>query len=396
MPKHWPQVSLAEILTERNETPDSQLIKAGLIPIIGKIRFSNGGIEYRTNSETNTKMILVYPGDLVLSGINAVKGAIAIYNPNSSQNAAATIHYSAYNVKKECADIHYLWYLLRSRYFQEILFRQVHQGIKTELKGKRLLSVTIPLPSLLEQRKIVSVIQGFSQKIEEAKRLLKSAILENEQILGSTTVSVFKTFSNLPKIKLSELILDVRYGTSRKTASYPTTGIPVIRMGNIQNGILTFDNIKFLENPSNSEFNSFSLEIGDILVNRTNSAELVGKSAVFENSGIFFYASYIIRLRPDRTKINPHFLNYYINSPIGREFMLANKSQLIGQANINSKKLLTLEVPVPSLEKQLECAIFLKNMSVLQNSVRIFQTSCLKELEVLLPSIANRVFHGEI
>jgi len=395
MPKQWPQVALGEILTERNETPDPALVRAGVIPIISKIRFSDGGIELRTDSDTNTKMILIHPGDLVLSGINAMKGAIAIYQPESSQRAAATIHYAAYEVNKEKADIRYLWWLLRSQYFQEILSQQVPQGIKTELKAKRLLPVVIPLPSLTEQMEIVLAIQNISLKIHGALQLQKAAIQENGQVVGSMTVSLMKSYSNVSKVALKELILDIRYGTSRKADSDPT-GVPVIRMGNIQNGSIIFEDLKYLKEPSKSESNSFTLQKGDILVNRTNSADLVGKSAVFEGNGTFFFASYIIRLRPDFSKLNPHFLNYYINSPIGREFMLANKSQLIGQANINSKKLLALEIPVPSLEKQEECVRQLRTLSLLQTNISTFQKSCWNELDALLPSIVSKMFQGEI
>lgn len=395
MPKQWPQVALGEILTERNETPDPALVRAGDIPIISKIRFSDGGIELRTDSDTSTKMILIHPGDLVLSGINAMKGAIAIYQPESSQRAAATIHYAAYEVNEEKADIRYLWWLLRSQYFQEILSQQVPQGIKTELKAKRLLPVVIPLPSLTEQMEIVLAIQNFSLKIHGALQLQKAAIQENGQVVGSMTVSLMKSYSNVSKVALKELILDIRYGTSRKADSDPT-GVPVIRMGNIQNGTITFEDLKYLKEPSTSESNSFTLQKGDILVNRTNSADLVGKSAVFEGNGTFFYASYIIRLRPDFSKINPHFLNYYINSPIGREFMLANKSQLIGQANINSKKLLALEIPVPDLDKQEDCVRQLRTLSLLQTNISTFQKSCLNELDALLPSIVSKIFQGEI
>lgn len=209
------------------------------------------------------------------------------------------------------------------------------------------------------------------------------------------TVSLMRSYSNVSKVALKELILDIRYGTSRKADSDPT-GVPVIRMGNIQNGTITFEDLKYLKEPSTSESNSFTLQKGDILVNRTNSADLVGKSAVFEGNGTFFYASYIIRLRPDFSKINPHFLNYYINSPIGREFMLANKSQLIGQANINSKKLLALEIPVPDLDKQEDCVRQLRTLSLLQTNISTFQKSCLNELDALLPSIVSKIFQGEI
>src|SRR5690606_21121042 len=159
------------------------------------------------------------------SGINAMKGAIAIYDPGSSQKVAATIHYAAYQVNKEKADIRYLWWLLRSQYFQDILSQQVPQGIKTELKAKRLLPVVIPLPSLTEQMEIVLAIQNFSLKIHGALQLQKAAIQENGQVVGSMTVSLMKSYSNVSKVALKELILDIRYGTSRKADSDPT-GVP--------------------------------------------------------------------------------------------------------------------------------------------------------------------------
>jgi restriction endonuclease S subunit len=76
--------------------------------------------------------------------------------------------------------------------------------------------------------------------------------------------------------------------------------------------------------------------------------------------------------------------------------MLANKSQLIGQANINSKKLLALEIPVPDLDKQEDCVRQLRTLSLLQKNISTFQKSCLNELDALLPSIVSKIFLGEI
>ena len=96
----WPQIALGEILTERTEVPEPSLLESGAIPIVSKIRFSDGKIELRSETATKTKMILIRPGDLVLSGINAMKGAIAIYAPEMPTPAAATIHYAAYQMHK--------------------------------------------------------------------------------------------------------------------------------------------------------------------------------------------------------------------------------------------------------------------------------------------------------
>jgi len=74
MKRKWPTVPLGEMLTERRETPPDEAILSGKIPIIAKIGFNDGKIELREDGKTRTKMILIRPGDLVISGINATKG----------------------------------------------------------------------------------------------------------------------------------------------------------------------------------------------------------------------------------------------------------------------------------------------------------------------------------
>ena len=92
----WPNVLLREVLVERKESPSENELLTGKIPILAKIRFADGKLELRKDGQTRTGMILARPGDLVLSGINAVKGAIAIYDADNASPIAATIHYGAY------------------------------------------------------------------------------------------------------------------------------------------------------------------------------------------------------------------------------------------------------------------------------------------------------------
>ena len=86
---------LSFVLTERQEIPDPEDISSGRIPIVSKISFSTGMIELRETTKTRTKMILIRPGDLVISGINAHQGAVAIHTGKTP--IAATIHYSTYS-----------------------------------------------------------------------------------------------------------------------------------------------------------------------------------------------------------------------------------------------------------------------------------------------------------
>ncbi len=171
MANGWPLTSLGEVLTERREIPSPDSIENGDISIVSKIGFNRGEIELRNETKTKTGMILIRPGDLVISGINAVKGAIAIYNPAALKPIAATIHYGAYIPNKDRLDIKFLWWFLRSAVFREIVQKYIPGGIKTELKAKRFLSVPIPLPPLTEQRRIVERIEALAGRVDEAQSL---------------------------------------------------------------------------------------------------------------------------------------------------------------------------------------------------------------------------------
>jgi len=146
---------------------------------------------------------------------------------------------------------------------------------------------------------------------------------------------------------LAELI---QYGTSEK-ANTVGDGTPVIRMNNLVDGILDLRNLKHIRLPD-SETKNLTLVDGDILFNRTNSKELVGKCAVFHEPAKYVFASYLIRVRLDAQRTNPDFLAFALNSPIGRQQIDALSRQIIGQANINSEELRSLRIPLPPLPVQ--------------------------------------------
>lgn len=114
-------MKLGEVLTERQEKPLIDDLITGKIGVVGKISFTDGKIQLRATAETKTNMILIKSGDLVLSGINAEKGAVAIYNENPP--IAATIHYGSYFPNKEKVDIKFLWYFFRSHVFKDLLIQ---------------------------------------------------------------------------------------------------------------------------------------------------------------------------------------------------------------------------------------------------------------------------------
>ncbi len=149
---------------------------------------------------------------------------------------------------------------------------------------------------------------------------------------------------------VEQLSVLVQYGSSAKTAE-DCPGVPVLRMGNIVDGVLNLEKLKYLPS-AHDEFPTLLLEPGDILFNRTNSPELVGKSAQY--LGLphpCSFASYLIRIRLSQCYL-PTLLNSVINSPYGRGWVKAVVTQQVGQANVNGTKLQALAVPVPPIAEQ--------------------------------------------
>lgn len=151
---------------------------------------------------------------------------------------------------------------------------------------------------------------------------------------------------------VDQLSVEQKYGTSAKTNS-DSSGVAVIRMGNIQDGELDLEDLKYLA-VDHDEFPELFLQDGDMLFNRTNSPELVGKTAIYRSQITpCSYASYLIGVRFSHLYV-PELASAYINSAQGRKWVKSVVTQQVGQANVNGTKLAALAIPVPPLAEQQE------------------------------------------
>lgn len=194
--------------------------------------------------------------------------------------------------------------------------------------------------------------------------------------------------------KVEQASYSVRYGSSAKT-SVDSSGISVLRMGNIQEGALDTTNLKYLP-VNHPEFPDLLLEPGDLLFNRTNSAELVGKSAVYQgNPNPCSYASYLICVRLAEGCL-ADYLCSFLNSSYGREWVASVVSQQVGQANVNGSKLQALAFPLPPLaEQELIVAEVERRLSVVKELEATVEAN-LKRAERLRQSILREAFAGRL
>ena len=159
----WKKVKIGDFLTEREGRYKPDDSKISKYKRLDKIDFS--GTIHISDKPTKTDMIIVHPGDLVISGINVAKGAVAVYQGN--EPVCATIHYSSYTFDSLKVDLDYFKYFVKSPAFIAALQKQVKGGIKTEIKPKHLLPLEISIPDLQTQQEIVKEISLQLQKTEQ-------------------------------------------------------------------------------------------------------------------------------------------------------------------------------------------------------------------------------------
>ncbi len=245
-------------------------------------------------------------------------------------------------------------------------------------------SFPVPLPALPEQDRIVAYLDASCAAIDAAVAT-KRRQLENLADVGESLIESAVTKGLTPNtptrrvdedwigeipahwdvVRVKRIVSRVDYGISQSTAKEGR--YPVLKMGHIEGGELQLNNLDFVEEVSDA----LLLEQGDLLYNRTNSPDLVGKAAVFrgKKSDEITFASYLVRLRTNH-RANPYFLNYLINSSGFLTFARKLAIPSVQQSNLNSTRYCRILIPLPQLDEQQDIQEYLDDkMAELQRVV---------------------------
>jgi len=211
-------------------------------------------------------------------------------------------------------------------------------------------SYKIPLPPLAEQKRIAEILD----LADEARRKRKKNLALYDDLIRSLFLKTFgdpvNNQYNFSRGTIRELINEVKYGTSKK-ADTSKGEYPVLRMGNITyDGNWNFSSLKYCD-LEKEELDKYLVHNGDMLFNRTNSRELVGKTAVFREKNPMAYAGYLIRVRPNKYA-NIEFLSAHLNSKWAKQYLSAKCKSIVGMANINAQELQDIPILIPPLDLQ--------------------------------------------
>lgn len=268
---------------------------------------------------------------------------------------------------------------------------QSHSTGIRNLKFDEYKEIEIPVPPLSEQQRIVSILNEAFTAIAKAKANAEQN-LRNVKELFDCVLNRILYDDKWEVRELGQVCAKVEYGSSTKST---TEGeIAVLRMGNIQNGRFVWESLVYSNNEDDNK--QYLLKHNDVLFNRTNSPELVGKTAIYKSEMPAIFAGYLIRIHRKEDLLDADYLNYYLNSKMAAEYGKTVVISSVNQANINGTKLKTYPIPLPSLKEQ---QIIVRQLDALKEETKkleaIYQRK-INDLEELKKSILQKAFSGEL
>lgn len=288
-------------------------------------------------------------------------------------------------------------------------------------------NLQIPLPPLNEQCRIVAKLEQLLAKVESCKQRLEKipVILKRfrqsvlaaacsgrltedwreqnpdiEPALELFSKNIKDELSDFPEtwylVLVGDVIKGLKYGTSQK-CSYKVNGVPVLRIPNINEGLVEISDLKYAE-LNEREYNQLKLEPGDILLIRSNgSVSLVGKTAIVRDTEKgFAYAGYLIRLRPNTSLILSNYLNLALSSYEVRLQIEIPARSTSGVNNINSEEVKNLKIPIPSLAEQQEIVRRVEALFKKADTIEQRYQKAKTYIDQLTQSILAKAFRGEL
>lgn len=354
-------------------------ISDNIVALKGNVVYLN---ETYLKSHTN---YIIRKGDILIALSGATTGKYGIYNSDDvsflNQRVGRVI------AKSDKINNQYLFFYMNQ--IKDLIFNNAYGVAQPNISPSDIGNFKIPLPPLAVQQKIAAVLD----KADRLRRLRKQAIEKLDQLTQSVFLDMFGDPVTNPKNwevgRIMDLVSQVNYGTSKKAGDIGM--YPILRMGNITyNGGWNLNDKKYID-LEEEEKEKYFVKKGDLLFNRTNSKELVGKTAVFRENEAMAFAGYLIRVRANK-HANTEYISGFLNSRYGKTILQNMCKNIIGMANINAQELQRIRILIPPVELQSRYANIVKKIL---NRKEYFHLQLMK-IEQLFNSILQRAFKGEL
>lgn len=349
---------------------------------------------------------LVEKDDVLLCKINPRINRVWKVSAHTTHKCLASSEWIVVRARSFFASDYLMWFF-RCPYFRERMLSNVSGvgGSLMRAKPRYVHTYPVALPPLSEQHRLVARIESLFAKLDAAREKVQSVLNSHETRKAALLHDAFAgkltarwqeehnlSYNEWHLVCIKDICHSLKYGTAKKSEA--SGRYVVIRMGNLFDGEILWDNLAYSNDSEDIE--KYQLTPGDVLFNRTNSAALVGKTSIYRGDYPAIYAGYIIKLDYDRQAIDGEFLNYVMNSPCAKAYCNKVKTDGVNQSNINAKKIGAFQFKLPSLPEQQEIVRILGRLLAREQRARQAAEETLAAIDRMKQSILARAFREEL
>jgi len=287
-------------------------------------------------------------------------------------------------------------YLILDGKLKDTVSKQKLGNTMPYIKVGMLTDFELPVPPLPEQRRIIGILDRAFEGFATAKANVEKNLHNARALFESHLQSVFTQRGKGWVDRRLGDIAETQYGLS-EPMNEEGKGFKIFRMGEVQGGRLIDTGRMKYADINRAEFDKYKLQLGDVLFNRTNSFELVGKTGIFDLPGDYCFASYLVRVLLNPKIMQPAFLNYFMNSERFQNSVKQKASKSINQANINATILSNEFVRFPeSLKEQKIIVTRLDSLREETQQLATLYQRKVATLEELKKSLLHQAFSGRL
>ena len=419
LPRGWAEVELKALVGPAGMFTDgdwilSEHLKSGtdvrLIQLadVGIGQFLDKSRKF-ISSDTAKMLGVTYlrAGDLLISRMADPLARACIF-PQIEKPAITAVDVAIARCDKSVSDPKYLMELCNSHIVHTQAEEVAVGTTRKRISRKNLEQVRVPLPPLAEQKRIAAKVEKLLGKVDASRAQLDkvATILKRfrQSVLAAACSGRLTADWRRGKGKagewepssVGEVVESLKYGTATK-CEYAKRGVPVLRIPNVVSGRIDHSDLKYAKLPA-KELQQLRLVAGDVLLIRSNgSVSLVGRTAVVSRAEEdYAYAGYLIRLRPDRKKVQPAFLNLVLSSYDIRLQIEVEARSTSGVNNINSEEVRELSFQLPTLSEQAEIVRRVEELFALADRLDARVAKARGQVDKLTQSILAKAFRGEL
>lgn len=373
--KIWRFDQMATNINVRVDNPS----ESGMEHYVGLEHLDADSLKIRrwgTPNDVEATKLMFQKGDIIFGRRRAYQRKLGV----AEFNGICSAHAMVLRAKPDVVLPDFLPFFMQSDLFMKRAVEISVGSLSPTINWKTMAVQEFVLPPIDEQVRLVSLLQAIERTSDSHLKVSGAA----DKLVRSLLSDMLNR--EWPVVDLGSVVHETQYGLSINAGSEGR--YPMLRMMNIEDGLCVENDIKYVD-LNDKDFEAYRLVYGDVLFNRTNSYELVGRTGVYELDGDHVFASYLVRIKTNLERLEPKFLTLYLNSDFGRRQVLAFATKAVSQANVNASNLLRVRLPLPPLDVQQQLLEEIAKAKLAEKAAMV-RRSCAEEMKKqLLAEVAE-------